>query len=128
HALAGILTVWLVYRTGRLLWSPRAGLVAAALLTISDFAIQFSRTAGESTISMLTWTACFYYLFRGLKTMRPLDFVWSGFAAGLTMYTYASGRLLPIFLAVAGVYLLVRWGPKGIKRLLPRLALMALAA
>lgn len=128
HAIAGILTVWLTYRIGRVVWSPRVGLVAAALLAVSDFAIQFSRTAGESTISILTWTACFYFLYRGLKTMRPVDFALSGLAGGLTMYGYASGKLLPVFLAAASLYLLVRWGIKGIRRYFPRLALMALTA
>ena len=34
HALAGIGTVWFTYRVGRVAWSPRAGLIAAALLII----------------------------------------------------------------------------------------------
>src|SRR5204863_5109408 len=53
HALAGVLTVWFTYRTGRAVWSPRAGLLAAALLAVSDFAIQFSRTAGQRTVTLL---------------------------------------------------------------------------
>ncbi|MDQ3931177.1 MAG: glycosyltransferase family 39 protein, partial [Chloroflexota bacterium] len=128
HAIAGILTVWYVYRIGRAAWSPRAGLVAMALIALSDFAIQFSRTAGESTIAILTWTVCFYYLYKAIKTRRPLDFVLSGLAAGLTLYTYASGKLLPIFIALAALYLLARWGLTGFKRYLPGLALLAFTA
>lgn len=128
HAWAGILTVFYTYRIGRVAWSPRAGLIAGALIAASDFAIQFSRTAGESTTTLLAWTVCFYYLYKGLKSLRPLDFVLSGIAGGLTLYGYASGKLLPIFMLVVALYLLVRWGKKGVKLYLPRLALLALAA
>ncbi|MFL5732311.1 MAG: glycosyltransferase family 39 protein [Chloroflexia bacterium] len=127
HVLAGVLTIWFAYRLGRAIWSPRAGLLAAALLTVSDFAIQFSRTAGESTITILAWTVCFYYLYRGLKSTRPLDFVLAGIAGGLTLYGYAAGKLLPPVLVLVALYLLARWGVTGIKRYLPGLALTALA-
>ncbi len=128
HALAGIGTVWYTYRIGRAVWSPRAGLLAAGLLAVSDFAIQFSRTAGESTITLFTWTVCFYYLYRALQTRRPLDFVLSGLAGGFTLYGYVAGKLLPVFLALLAIYLLLRWGRTGIRRYLPGLVLMALAA
>ncbi len=127
HALAGIGTVWVVYRLGRTVWSPRVGLLAAALLAISDFAIQFSRTAGESTTTLFTWAVCFYYLYRGLASGRLLDFVWSGIAGGLTLYGYVAGKLLPLFLAVIGIYLLLRWGRRGLRRYGPGLVAMALA-
>ncbi|HUS15074.1 MAG TPA: glycosyltransferase family 39 protein [Chloroflexia bacterium] len=128
HALAGIATVWFTYRLGRTIWSPRAGLLAGALLAVSDFAIQFSRTAGESTTTLFTWTVCFYYLYRAIKTARPLDFVLSGIAGGLTLYGYASGKLLPVFLVPLALYLLLRWRGTGFRRYLPGLVLMALAA
>jgi 4-amino-4-deoxy-L-arabinose transferase-like glycosyltransferase/sugar lactone lactonase YvrE len=128
HALAGIGTVWYTYRLGRAVWSPRAGLLAGALLAVSDFAIQFSRTAGESTITLFTWTVCFYYLYRALQTRRPLDFVLSGLAGGFTLYGYVAGKLLPVFLALLAIYLLLRWGRTGVRRYLPGLVLMALAA
>jgi 4-amino-4-deoxy-L-arabinose transferase-like glycosyltransferase len=127
HALAGVATVWFTYRIGRLVWSPRVGLLAAGLLAISDFAIQFSRTAGESTITLLTWTACIYYLYRATKTCRLLDWVLGGIWGGFTLLGYASGKLLPLFLVVAGVYLLVRWGRRGAQVYLPGLSLMAFA-
>ena len=58
---------------------------------------------------LFTWTACFYYLYRGLKSTRTLDFVLSGLAGGHTLYGYASGKLLVPILAVVAVYLLARW-------------------
>ncbi|MEP3276316.1 MAG: glycosyltransferase family 39 protein [Stappiaceae bacterium] len=43
--LMGLLTVWLVYRLGRTLFAPEAGLLAAFLLAISPFHIWFSTEA-----------------------------------------------------------------------------------
>ena len=74
HALAGIGTVWYTYRIGRVVWSPRVGLVAGALIAVSDLAIQASRTAGESTITLFCWTACFYYLYKALKMQAAAGF------------------------------------------------------
>ena len=128
HALAGVLAVWFTYRLGRAIWSPRAGIVAGALMAASDFAIQFSRTAGESTVTLTTWLICFYYLYKGLKTRQPLDFVLSGLAAGFTLYGYVSSKLLPVFMVFIALYLLVRWGFTGMRRYLPGLLLLALAA
>ncbi len=128
HALAGVGTVWFTYRLGRFAWSPRVGLIAGALVAASDFAIQFSRTAGESTILIFTWTVCFYYLYKGIKRQLPIDFVWSGIAGGLCLYSYASGKLLPLFLILLALFLIVRWGLKGAWRFVPLLALMGLAA
>ncbi len=128
HALMGIGTVWYTYRIGRVAWSPRAGLIAGALLCVSDFAIQSSRTVTVSTTTQFFWTACFYYLYLALKTRRPLHFVLCGIAAGFTLYGYASGKLLVLSMLAIALYLLVRWGLIGIKRYLPGLALIALAA
>ncbi len=110
------------------MWSPRVGLIAGALIAISDFAIQASRTAGESTITLFFWTACFYYLYKALKLRQPLDFALAGLAGGFVLLGYASGKLLPLFLALAAAYLLLRWGFTGMRRYLPGLVLMAVAA
>jgi 4-amino-4-deoxy-L-arabinose transferase-like glycosyltransferase/sugar lactone lactonase YvrE len=128
HVIAGVLAVWFTYRTGRVAWSPRVGVLAGALMAVSDFAIQFSRTAGESTLTLLTWVACFYFLYKALKHRRPLDFVLSGLAGGFTLYTYGSGKLLPLVMLGVAVYLLVRWGLKGARLYLPGLVLLALTA
>lgn len=127
HALAGIGTVWYTYRIGRVAWSPRAGLMAGALLAVSDFAIQFSRTAGESTLSLFASTACLYYLYGGLKNRRPLNWVFSGIWAGLALYGYAAAKLLPLMLGLVAVYVLIRGGRLGARLYAPGFTLMAVA-
>ena len=49
-------------------------------------------------------------------------------AAGLTLYTYGSGKLLPIFVALACAYLVVRWRLRGARRFVPLSLLLAIAA
>ena len=49
-------------------------------------------------------------------------------AAGFTLYGYASGKLLPLFLVPVALYILARWGRTGFRRYLPGLVLLALAA
>jgi 4-amino-4-deoxy-L-arabinose transferase-like glycosyltransferase len=128
HALAGIGTVWFTYRIGRVVWSPRTGLLAGALLAVSDIAIHFSRSVTIATISQFGATACFYFLYKSLKTRRPWDWMMAGLMAALAYYGgYASAKILPPFLALAGLYVLLRWGFVGMRRHLPGLALMGVA-
>ena len=75
--ISGVLAVWFVYRIGRLLWGPRAGLIAGALLAVSPLALQFSRLAGESTPTGALWAAGFFFLFRALRDRR-----WQRLGAG----------------------------------------------
>lgn len=125
HAFAGVGTVWFTYRIGRVAWSPRAGLLAGALLAVSDLAIHFSRSVTIATISQFGATACFYFVYKALKTRRPWDWLMAGLMAAVAYYGgYASAKVLPAFLALLGLYVLVRWGFIGIRRYLPGLILM----
>ncbi|MGN6697420.1 MAG: glycosyltransferase family 39 protein [Thermomicrobiales bacterium] len=53
NALLGLLTIALVYATSRRLYSPRAGLLAAALLACSPLAWRAAHVADESTLAAL---------------------------------------------------------------------------
>ena len=92
--LCGVLAVWFVYRTGRLLWGPRAGLIAGALLAVSPVALQFSRWAGESTPTGTLWAAGFFFLVRALRERRWSDWALGGTLAGFSLYFYAAGKLI----------------------------------
>jgi|GEM_PF-814550 len=107
--LSGVLAVWFVYRIGRLLWGPRAGLIAGTLLAVSPLALQFSRVAGESTPTGALWAAGFFFLFRALRQRRWSDWVLAGLFCGFSLYFYAAGKLIIPLLAAAGLYCLVRW-------------------
>ncbi|PZS02441.1 MAG: hypothetical protein DLM69_04065 [Candidatus Chloroheliales bacterium] len=107
-ALSGVVTVFFMYLLLRLLFKGRVALIGASLLAVSDVQIQFSRyTQGTEQIATC-WVICFYFLYKGLRTKRYLDFVWSGLAAGFSLYLYPSSRLIAVLLVLVVGYLLVR--------------------
>ena len=103
------------------------GLIAAALLAVSPFALQLSRQAGESTPTQALWAAGFYYLCLALRYRKPLDWALAGTLWGLSLYFYASGKLIMGILAVVIVYCLVRWRLLFFKRYALGFALMVFA-
>ncbi len=107
-ALSGVVTVFFMYLLLRLMFKGRTALIGASLLAVSDVQIQFSRyTQGTEQIATC-WVICFYFLYKGLRTKRYLDFVWSGLAAGFSLYLYPSSRLIAVLLVLMVGYLFVR--------------------
>ncbi|HUP27326.1 MAG TPA: glycosyltransferase family 39 protein, partial [Chloroflexia bacterium] len=107
--LSGVIAVWFVFRTGKLLWGQRAGLIAAALLGVSPLALQFSRLAGESTPTGTLWAIGFFYLVMALRFCKWSDWALSGSFWGFSLYFYAAGKLIIPLIVVLGLYCLVRW-------------------
>jgi uncharacterized membrane protein len=93
-ALAGGLTVGMLYLLGRVFFNHRTGVIAAALLAASHFHVHFSRI-GLNNI----WDGLFFVMFIGLfwrawqKEARNL-YLWAGLVLGLSQYFYASARIL----------------------------------
>ena len=114
--ISGLVAVWFVYKTARLLWGPRAGLIAGLLMAVSPLALQFSRQAGESTPTAALWAVGFYFLFMALRYRRWSDWVLSGMAWGFSLYFYAAGKLIIPLIAVVAAYCLVRWHVNFFKR------------
>jgi sugar lactone lactonase YvrE len=107
--VSGMLAVWYVYRIGRLLWGPRVGLVAGAMLAVSPLALQFSRLAGESTPTGTLWAIGFFYLFMALRHRKWSDWALAGMAWGFSLYFYAAGKLIIPLVGAVGLYCLIRW-------------------
>ena len=108
-AISGIVAVWYVYRIGRLLWGPRAGLIAGAMMAVSPLALQFSRLAGESTPTGTLWAVGAYYLLLALRHRRWSDWVLAGFFWSFNLYFYASGKMVIPLAGAAAMYALIRW-------------------
>jgi sugar lactone lactonase YvrE/4-amino-4-deoxy-L-arabinose transferase-like glycosyltransferase len=125
--VSGLVAVWFIYKTGRLLWGPRAGLIAGLMLAVSPLAIQFSRLAGESSVTGALWAVGAYFVFMALRYRRWSDFLLAGFFWSINLYYYPSGKL--IFLLIAGVlvYALVRWHIGFFKKYLLGFVLMGFA-
>lgn len=100
----GLLAVLAGYLVGAELFGWRLGLVAAALLAVSSWAVTFSRFGMYSTMSTPLFallTAAF--LLRGLRTRRLTEYALAGLALGLGLSFYTSFRL---FVPVVAIFLL----------------------
>jgi hypothetical protein len=71
------------------------------------------------------WTTCFFFLARGLRYRKPLDWVLAGLAGGLGECGYYGTRLLPFILVRFSAFLLIRY-PGQARTLLGYVALLAL--
>lgn len=125
--VSGLLGVFYVYRVGRLLWGPRAGLLAGAMLAVSPLALQFSRLAGESTPTGTLWTVGFFYFILALRFRRWSDWLLTGLAWGFSLYFYAAGKLVFVLFGLVALFCLVRWRRDFFKRYALGFALALLA-
>lgn len=93
----GTLTVLGMYLLGKELFRRRAAGLAAAFMTATAFwTINFSRIGFRAIMMPFLLSFTFFFFFRGLRTRRYLDFVWSGLFLGLGIHTYIAFRLTPL--------------------------------
>ncbi|HEX8959019.1 MAG TPA: PA14 domain-containing protein [Solirubrobacterales bacterium] len=126
--LAGTLGTLSTYLLGRELFGRRVGLVAAAIIAVLTWHVNFSRIAFNAIWSATLDALAAYLLIRALRTRRLFDFALGGLALGLAANMYYTTRLLPI---VLGVYLLHRLALERrafLERALPGLAVFAAVA
>jgi 4-amino-4-deoxy-L-arabinose transferase-like glycosyltransferase len=96
-AIIGIITVPLLHLLVReLLNSRTAGLLASFWLATSYWHVSYSRLGWEIILGPLFVVLTLYFLWRGLRTRRWHEFVWTGLALGASLYTYQALRFLPI--------------------------------
>jgi 4-amino-4-deoxy-L-arabinose transferase-like glycosyltransferase len=107
-AIAGTLAVPVLYILGRNLFSTRVGLVAAALLAVSNFHIHFSRVVVATGIQdVLFATLTFYFFLSGLLKRSTTRMVLAGLIVGLELYIYMGARLVILLLPVYIIVLLI---------------------
>lgn len=105
-ALAGIITVGLLYLIGKEIRDQETGLVAAFVLAISPWAIQFSRGGWEVNLAMTLILAGATLLLYARK--RPWLLLGSVICFALSMYTYHAARLFaPMVGGLGGLALTV---------------------
>jgi 4-amino-4-deoxy-L-arabinose transferase-like glycosyltransferase len=106
-ALFGALTVLPLYGLIRETWGRYAAIAGTAIMAFSTSNIHFSRLALNNIVPQFFWAACLFFLLRGLRSRRPLDWALAGLAAGLSEHFYYGTRLLPFILITFVAYLLV---------------------
>src|SRR5438477_7609595 len=82
-------------------------IIATTLLAFSDIALIVSKEEFTNSTTPTLLVISFYFLFRGLRSRRTLDFVLAGYASVLSLYFYNGGRLAPFLLVMVLAYLFV---------------------
>jgi 4-amino-4-deoxy-L-arabinose transferase-like glycosyltransferase len=109
-ALFGAATVLPFYGLVRGVWGRIAAIAGASILAFSAANVHYSRMALNNITTPFFWVLCFFFLLRGLRSRRPLDWALAGLAAGVSEHFYYGTRLLPFILIAFVVYLLaVHW-------------------
>ena len=94
--VAGVLTVPLIYITGKRLSGRSVGLTAAFLLAIAPFHIWFSQEARMYSFLALNALAANYFLLRLLHRDKRGDWLGYAITLTLTLYTHYLGVLILI--------------------------------
>lgn len=102
--IPAILTIPAVYLLARLLFGPLTGLAAMLLMAVNRWHLSMSRWGWNETAPPLFQVLAFYFLIRGLRERRALDYALSGLLSGLVVYTYLSSRLAVATIVLYIVY------------------------
>lgn len=105
--LPAILTVPAVYLLAKQLFGSLTGLIAMFLMAVSRWHLSMSRWGWNETAAPLFQVLSFYFLIRGLRDRRALDYALSGLLLGLSQYTYLSARLAALTLGLYMLYWLL---------------------
>lgn len=94
-AVAGILTIPVVWALGRRLWGERPALLAAALVALSPYQVWYAQEARYYIWLVLFATASSYCLYRAFEQPRRAVW-WAGFSAAtiLNIYNHPLSALL----------------------------------
>lgn len=106
-ALFGAATVLPFYGFLRNTWGRAAAISGASIMAFSAVDVHYSRMALNNITTPLFWTVCFFFLMRGLRSRRPIDWTLGGFAGGVSEHFYYGTRLLPFVLLAFVAYLLI---------------------
>ncbi len=115
-ALAGVLTIPLVFALGRALFGARAGLLAALLLAVSPWHIAASRVAERFSLAMLLIAAAMLAWHAALRTGRRSLHLLGGLLLAMGWQTWATPKALVLLVALLllgpgrGAALRRRWG------------------
>lgn len=107
-AIAGIISVGVMYLIGKTLFNKRVGLIASTLFAISPWSLQFSRGGWEVNLALMLLIIGSWLLIISRKKhwFLPLSVIFFG----LSMYTYHAARLFaPLFGGMGGIVLIATW-------------------
>ncbi len=94
-ALSGVAAVAGMYLLAREMFGRWAGLIASFLLACGFWHVNFSRFNMPNVHAPLCAIGLFYFLFRGIRNGRWLDFWTAGILLGIGMHSYTGFRVVP---------------------------------
>ncbi|HVM95828.1 MAG TPA: glycosyltransferase family 39 protein, partial [Candidatus Acidoferrales bacterium] len=99
-AAIGALSVVPLFFWARGWWGAPVGLMAAAIMALNREHLYWSRLGINNIQSVLVAALMLATLARALRTRRPIDWVWFGYASGLAFHTYHAAKLYPLLAAL----------------------------
>jgi len=99
-AIAGGLTISMVYLIGRRMFNPQTGLLAAIFMTGFHFHMHFSRIGLNNIWDAFWFILVLGMLWDGVIHKRRSSFLIAGVGLGLAQYFYVTTRLLPFVILV----------------------------
>jgi mannosyltransferase len=118
-AVVGVLLVFVVFKLGERLSSPRAGLLAALFAAVSEFLVRYSQEARVYSLLALLAACSYYFLLDVLDRMSPWRV--AGYVLFTTAMLYAHTYGLFVLAAqMAFVLVALLWRPDWIRGPDPR--------
>lgn len=104
--VAGIVSVYFMFRLGKEWISTSAGLLSATAFATLEFPILYSRIARPYALGMLfTLMAATFWIRIVKKNDKPSDFIWLAISLALCAYSHYFAALVAAILAVTGTFL-----------------------
>lgn len=105
-AIAGIATIPIFFLIGRELKDDATGLIAAFILTISQFAIFYSQEARAYSLLLLFVSIALYFYIRAIDENQTKDWIFMGICTSIAVWThfYAAIVIVPMFLSMLWIY------------------------
>ena len=125
-AVGGLLGVVAVYLLGGELYGRRVGIIAAALLAVMSWHINFSRIAFSAPWSVALNALSAYLFLRAMRTGSAVHFALAGTMLGLSLNLYYSSRLIPVIFLIYLAHRLVVVRAQFFRRHLGSLIIFAL--
>ncbi len=110
-ALLGIILVAVSHRLIKTLYNRQTATIAALILAITFFPTFYSRLALRAIMLPVLSGASAYFFWQALQHQHRRHTITAALLAGLSLYTYMAGRVVPIFYALYfGSLFLFSWG------------------
>ena len=104
--LFGILSIYIIYLIGKILFDYKVGLVSAFILSINYLHINYSQEARTYSLGVLLALLTVYFLISALKTQKTRHWIAYIVSSALLLYTHYFASLIVIF---EYLFLLLFW-------------------